>query len=269
MIGKKRNEALKETQESLRDEGIESREVAKEVGKSEESSIRNESAPKKEHDILKDFHERVKKNEIFDKDGNLKSDKEIAEIAEREGFPSSQALAESVHKLNNGLMERIETLKKLEKNTKDPELQKEINENIVEMQKVKEKIEEKFGEFRNQTKPQEKTVGGATKEQAKETWSDADIRTKVDEYKVGGVKEVDGKITNREDVIDFIFESDRAKKKHEKDVASGEKGIDYEIIDTDKRVEKFLDKTDESGLNLGEKRKKTEENSANIINKAN
>ena len=264
---KKTNEVLKETQESLRDEGIESREVAKEVGKSEESKVRNEPTPKAEYDIFEDFYKNREK--MFDKDGNLKSDKEIAEIAEREGYPSSQALAESVVKLNNGLMERIQTLKELGKNTKDPELQKEINENIVEMQKVENKIKEKFGEFRDQIKTQEKTVGGATREQAKETWSDADIRTKVDEYKVGGVKEVDGKITNREKVIDFIFESDRAKKKHERDVASGEKGVDYEIIDTDKRVEKFLDKTDESGFNLGEKRKKTEENRANIINKAN
>ena len=262
---KKTNEVLKDTQESLRDTGIESGELAKEVGKSEESKVRNE--PKAEHDIFEDFYKNREK--MFDKDGNLKSDKEIAEIAEREGLPSSQALAESVYNLNNGLKERIQTLKELEKNTKDPELQKEINENIVEMEKVENKIKEKFGEFRDQIKTQEKTVGGATREQAIETWSDADIRTKVDEYGVGGVKEVDGKITNREKVIDFIFASDRAKKKHERDVASGEKGIDYEIIDADKRVEKFLDKTDESGFNLGETRKKTEENRANIINKAN
>ena len=237
---------------------VESKSVNREKYNATKDDIKNKEKYK---DIVKEFDDSVSKK-LFDENGEIKDN--ILDM-------SNDGIAEVVYKTNNYLMRQIEEFRTLLKDTSiSKELRKQAEESLAEMQNVKKLIDDKFADRSwMKAKESQMTVGGQTREQAKASWSDSIIKEKAKDYKVLDIKEKDGKITNKDEVIDAIYESKREKQQFEKDKARPQEGIQYDRISEDVKVQKFLDKTEDSGINIGEKRKAPEKRKSNAINESN
>ena len=259
---KKTKEALEDVMDNISEtETVKGGErVASKTANQEKFSVSKDDIANKEKykDLKKRFDEDVSKK-LFDENGEIKDN--ILNMPK-------DNIAKFVYETNNYLMSEITAFKELLKNNKiDTELRKQAEESLAKMEKVKKLLDDKFADRSwMKSKEAQMTVGGQTREQAKASWSDSVIKEKAKDYKVLNIKEKDGKITNKDEVIDAIYESKREKQQFKKDLARPQKGIKYEQISEDVQVQKFLDKTEDSGINIGEKRGVKEKRKAEAIN---
>ena len=151
------------------------------------------------------------KDKLFDKDGNIRTD-----------ITDMETIVKLVETTNNYLITEIEKFKQLEKSTVNNEIKQKAEEARKEMEAIKEKIDETFGNKEwMKTKDAELTIGGLTKEQAKKQLDDIAIKEYADEYNVKNIKrdKDTNEIINKDEVIDAIYKQHEVLDVQQKELA--------------------------------------------------